>query len=76
MSAVIEDVKAARTLPSPGAGSDPYSAPAYAMRQRVKRAGFAELRTALVHFGGADHTKFPTTRQGNRGVCGTIYNVA
>ena len=40
MGAVIEDIEAARNLGSPSDGS--HSAAAYAMRQRVKRAGFTE----------------------------------
>jgi hypothetical protein len=50
MGVVIEDVAAARNLPAPEPGS--HSAEAYAARQRVKRAGFVELRNALVGFGG------------------------
>ena len=45
MGAVIEDVQAARRL---GQGA----AQAYATRQRVKRAGFNELRNAFLRFGG------------------------
>jgi hypothetical protein len=63
MEAVIEDVEAARNLPSPGPlaagialspshGPDAYSVQAYAVRQRVKRTGFTELRSAFLHFGG------------------------
>jgi hypothetical protein len=54
MGAVIEDVGAARNLPppSPTSRNNMYSTQAYAVRQRVKRAGFTELRNAFVHFGG------------------------
>jgi hypothetical protein len=52
MGAVIEDVEAARALPPPPAGGT-YSVQAYAVRQRVKRTGFAELRSAFVRFGGS-----------------------
>src|SRR5262249_36276557 len=60
MGAVIEDVGAARKLPAPGAssGADPYSAEAYAVRQRVKRAGFAELRGGFLRFGGTQTSQF------------------
>jgi hypothetical protein len=52
--AVIKDVAEAREIPGPpppGQGGT-HSTNAYVMRQRVKRAGFAELRTAFVRFGG------------------------
>jgi hypothetical protein len=51
MGAVIEDVEAARNLPPPSPGS--HSAQAFAVRQRVKRAGFTELRNAFLRFGGS-----------------------
>jgi hypothetical protein len=51
MGAIIEDVAAARKVPVPNPQTS-HSAPAYAIRQRVKRVGFAELRSALVRFGG------------------------
>src|SRR5262249_31366141 len=57
--AVIEDVKAARKLPQPHpSSSGPHSTAAYLVRHRVKRAGFAELRSALVRFGGMLTAKF------------------
>ncbi len=54
MAAVVKDVAAARKLPGPNprGHGDPYSIHAYAVRQRVKRAGFTELRLAFVRFGG------------------------
>jgi hypothetical protein len=59
MGAVIEDVAAARELPPPqSSSSEPYSMQAYAMRQRVKRAGFAELRNAFVRFGERQTSEF------------------
>jgi hypothetical protein len=60
MGAVIEDVEAARNLPPPGPSGAPstYSVQAYAARQRVKRTGFTELRSAFVHFGGPLTTQF------------------
>jgi hypothetical protein len=62
MGAVIEDVAAARKLPLPrpeaARGEGGYSEHAYAVRQHIKRAGFAELRSALVRFGGALTTQF------------------
>jgi len=57
MGAVIEDVGVARKLP-PGDAPTQNSAEAYAVRHRVKRAGFAELRSAFLRFGGADTAKF------------------
>ena len=42
---------------------------AYAMRQRVKRAGFAELRTALLRFGERHTTEFLQLDKENRGPC-------
>jgi hypothetical protein len=52
MSAVIEDVAAARNLPPPSPGSEAYSVQAYAVRQSVRRTGFNELRNAFLRFGG------------------------
>lgn len=56
MEAVIEDVNAARELakrPRSVSASDRRVSPeAYEERQRVKRAGFAELRGAFLLFGG------------------------
>jgi hypothetical protein len=53
MGAVIEDVAAAQKLPrAPLSASQTYSMEAYAVRQRVKRAGFPELRGAFLRFGG------------------------
>jgi hypothetical protein len=57
MGAVIKDVEAAKNLPPPSADGSTYSAPAYAMRQRVKRTGFIELRSAFLHFGGGTLTR-------------------
>jgi hypothetical protein len=57
MGAVIEDVEAARNLPPPTAG-DTYSTQAYAVRQRVKRTGFNELRNAFLRFGGTQTSQF------------------
>jgi hypothetical protein len=51
MSAVIEDVAAARKLPTPPT-REAHSPQAYEMRQRVKRAGFAGLRGAFLRFAG------------------------
>jgi hypothetical protein len=51
MGAVIEDVEATRKL-WPSLPTDHHSPQAYAARQRVKRAGFAELRGAFLRFGG------------------------
>ncbi len=56
MGAIIEDVGAARELPPPVSGT--HSTQAYAVRQRVKRTGFTELRSAFVHFGGPLSTQF------------------
>jgi hypothetical protein len=56
MGAVIEDVGAARELPPRQQGT--YTAEAYAVGQRVKRAGFAELRTAFVRFGERHTSEF------------------
>jgi hypothetical protein len=61
MGAVIEDVEAARKLPTPGpfpSSGDTYSAQAYEVRQRVKRTGFTELRTAFLRFGGPRTAEF------------------
>jgi hypothetical protein len=59
MGAVTEDVQAARQLPGPGpAGPAAYSVQAYAVRQRVKGAGFDELRNALLRFGGPRTSEF------------------
>jgi hypothetical protein len=74
MGAVIDDVQAARKLPGPGA-IGPASVQAYAVRQRVKRAGFNELRNAFLRFGETRTSQFFTTRQGNRRFCGTVYAV-
>jgi hypothetical protein len=52
MGAVIEDVEAARSLLFPGPGD------VYAAAQRVKRAGFTELRSAFLHFGGPQTAQF------------------
>jgi hypothetical protein len=54
MGAVIADVEAARNLlrPGPLVAGNTYSVQAYAVRQRVKRTGFTELRSAFLHFGG------------------------
>jgi hypothetical protein len=55
MEAVIEDVEAARHLPFPTPEDrerNRYSPEAYTIRQRIKRAGFAELRTGFLRFGG------------------------
>jgi hypothetical protein len=57
MGAIIKDVEAAKNLPSPSADGSSYSAPAYAVRQRVKRTGFLELRNAFLHFGGGTLTR-------------------
>jgi hypothetical protein len=51
MAAVIEDVETTRKLWS-SLPTDTHSPQAYAARQRVKRAGFAELRGAFLRFGG------------------------
>jgi hypothetical protein len=57
MSAVIADVEAARKLPPPR--SDVFETrEAYVIRQRVKRAGFIELRHAFLRFGGTRTTEF------------------
>jgi hypothetical protein len=62
MSAVIADVEAARKLPPPSpsevARGNLQTREAYIIRQRVKRAGFAELRTAFLRFGGTSTTEF------------------
>jgi hypothetical protein len=58
MRGVIEDVAAAREMPSSGASLQSHSMPAYAVRQQVKRAGFAELRTAFVRFGEQHTSEF------------------
>jgi hypothetical protein len=57
MGAVIKDVEAARNLPPPAAG-DTYSTQAYAVRLRVKRTGFNELRNAFLRFGGTQTSQF------------------
>lgn len=58
MAAVIEDVSAARAMPPPNNPSGrAYSTNAYAVRQRVKRTGFPELRAAFLHQGGPSLTK-------------------
>ncbi len=57
MGAVIEDVEAARSLPFPGPGLGAHSIPAYAIRQRVKRTGFGELRSGLLRLGGSPTTQ-------------------
>jgi hypothetical protein len=55
MGVVIEDAEAASAVvAAPGplhAGN--YSVQAYEVRQRVKRTGFTELRSAFVRFGGS-----------------------
>jgi hypothetical protein len=56
MSAVVADVEAARKLPQPR-GNSP-TREAYVIRQRVKRAGFDELRSAFLRFGGTKTTEF------------------
>ncbi len=56
MGAVIDDVGAARELPQPERQDFSESVAAYAVRQRIKRAGFAELRTAFLRFGGTTLT--------------------
>jgi hypothetical protein len=55
LETVIADVAAARTMPPPNprGHGEVYSTNAYAVRQRVKRTGFAELRPAFLRFGGA-----------------------
>lgn len=58
VAAVIEDVQAARKLPPPAPSSGTYSDEAYAVRQRVKRASFAELRNALLRFGERHASEF------------------
>jgi hypothetical protein len=61
MGAVVEDVEAARKLPQPDLRSgDPHarSREAYLVRQRVKRVGFTELRSALVRFAGTLTVQF------------------
>jgi hypothetical protein len=62
MSAVVADVEAARKLPPPApsevARGNPQTREAYIIRQRVKRAGFAELRNAFLRFGGTRTTEF------------------
>jgi hypothetical protein len=57
MGGIIKDVEAAKNLPAPSADGSTYSAPAYAVRQRVKRTGFIELRSAFLHFGGGTLTE-------------------
>lgn len=55
-------VEAARKLPPPSpsevARGNPQTREAYIIRQRVKRAGFAELRNAFLRFGGTRTTEF------------------
>jgi hypothetical protein len=58
MGLVLDDVGAARELPPPPLPTETYSAQAYMMRQRVKRAGFAELRNAFVRFGERHTSEF------------------
>jgi hypothetical protein len=62
MSAVMGDVEAARKLPLPSpsavASGNLRTGEAYIIRQRVKRAGFAELRSAFLRFGGTRTTEF------------------
>ena len=59
MGAVIDDVQAARKLPGPGpTGPATDSVQAYAVRQRVKRAGFNELRNAFLRFGETRTSQF------------------
>jgi hypothetical protein len=59
MGAVIEDVQAARKLPSPNpTDTAAYSVQAYAVRRRVKQAGFNELRNAFLRFGGTETSQF------------------
>jgi|ERR1700730_1636878 len=71
MGAVIEDVAAARELPPPqSSSSEPYSMQAYAMRQRVKRAGFAEFTQRFRSLRRAADLRVFATRQGNRGLRG------
>lgn len=55
LETVIADVAVARTMspPNPRGHGEVYSTNAYAVRQRVKRTGFAELRPAFLRFGGA-----------------------
>jgi hypothetical protein len=57
MGAVIEDVEAARNSPPPATG-DTYSTQAYAVRRRVKRTGFNELRNAFLRFGETQTSQF------------------
>jgi hypothetical protein len=66
MSAVIEDVQAVRSLPPPHPSVGTYSMQAYAMRQRVKRAGFAELRTAFLRFGERHTSEFCSSTRKSR----------
>jgi hypothetical protein len=58
MDAVIDDVAAARKLPQEEPSSRAHSSQAYVVRQRVKRAGFAELRGAFLGFGGTLTAQF------------------
>ena len=58
MEAVIDDVEAARNLPFPATGDQPNSPEAYAVRQRIKRAGFGELRDGFLRFGGTLTAQF------------------
>src|SRR6516164_5766245 len=62
MSAVVADVEVARKLPPPSplevSRGNPQTREAYIIRQRVKRAGFAELRNAFLRFGGTRTTEF------------------
>jgi hypothetical protein len=57
IGAVIADVEAARKLPTSPL-PDRYTYEAYSIRQRVSRAGFPELRPALMRFGGTQTAQF------------------
>jgi hypothetical protein len=72
MEAVLEDVEAARNLPFPSPGNQSNTPEAYAVRQRIKRAGFSELRNGFLRFGGTLNHAISETRQGDRGFCGAI----
>ena len=64
MDAILEDVGAARRkLPLDTL------AEAYEVRQRIKRAGFAELRPAFRRSGGTTLTENFCDGQGDRGFC-------
>jgi hypothetical protein len=58
MGVVLDDVVAARELRLPQSSPATYSVEAYVVRQRVKRAGFAELRNAFVRFGERHTSEF------------------